>query len=112
LKELRQLMAVNPTHFDGILLAGDNYQMQQHYDSAMHWYEEGYAQRPTGGLCNAMAYIHDTKGNTEQAVALYREALGYDSTRVAIYQRLGELFPGRDGEWYRRKAKQLKDAGY
>jgi Tfp pilus assembly protein PilF len=113
LKELFRLMDLNASHFGGMLLAGDNYQMQNRYDSALYWYQEGYDMgTPTAGLCNAMGYIYDTQGNTEKAIQLYREALGYDSTRVDVYNRLGELFPGQDGAWYRSKAQQLKSEGY
>ena len=59
-----------------------------------------------------MAYIYDTKGDQEKATHLYQEALGYDSTRTDVYIRLGELFPGKDGEYYRDMARQLKEQGY
>ena len=59
-------------------------------------------------LCHIMAYIYDTKGDYAKAISFYQEALSYDSSIVDIYQRLGELIPGDDGNFYRTKAVQLK----
>jgi hypothetical protein len=59
-----------------------------------------------------MGYIYDQRGDQEKAIHLYQEALNYDSTRVEIYNRLGELFPGLDGEQYRITARELKRQGY
>ena len=113
LKELLALLEKSPAYYDAMVLAGDDYYMDNRYDSAIYWYEEAYSNGVrTVGLCNVMAYIYDQKGNQEKAIPLYQEALNYDSTRVDIYQRLGELFPGPDGEEYRRIWRELKSQGY
>jgi tetratricopeptide (TPR) repeat protein len=113
LSETFVLMDRNPDYYDAMLLAGDSYYFQQRYDSAIYWYEEGYdnGQR-SAALCHVMAYIYDQKGDQQKAIHLYQEALSYDSTRVEIYNRLGELFPGQDGEQYRMTARELKSKGY
>jgi tetratricopeptide (TPR) repeat protein len=113
LDETFELMERNPSYYDAQVLAGDNYYAQQRYDSALYWYDAGYenGQRSVW-LCHVMAYLYDQKGDQEKAVSLYQEALSYDSTRAEIYERLGELFPGQDGEQYRITAQQLKNAGY
>ncbi len=110
---LRALLASYPSDFDGLLLYGDNFYLQNRYDSAIYWYQQGYDTGDhTSSLCYVMAYIHDVRGNQGRAIDLYREALGLDSTLTEIYVRLGELFPGPDGNFYRRKAAELKDQGY
>jgi tetratricopeptide (TPR) repeat protein len=113
LSETFVLMNRNPDYFDAMLLAGDSYYFQQRYDSAIYWYEKGYdnGQR-SSSLCHVMGYIYDQRGDQEKAIHLYQEALNYDSTRVEIYNRLGELFPGLDGEQYRITARELKRQGY
>jgi tetratricopeptide (TPR) repeat protein len=108
LSETFVLMERNPDYYDAMLLAGDSYYFQQRYDSAIYWYEEGYDKgQRSAALCHVMAYIYDQRGDQQKAIHLYQEALSYDSTRVEIYNRLGELFPGQDGEQYRMSAKQL-----
>lgn len=113
LRETFALMERAPEYAEATLLAGDNYYMQQRYDSAIYWYENGYGKgQRSAALCHVMAYIYDTQGKQERAVPLYQEALSYDSTLLAVYTRLGELFPGQDGNLYRTKAKELKVQGY
>lgn len=95
----------NPGCNDARLLIGDSFYNSSQLDSAMQWYEEAYANGyRSAGLSHVMAYIYDTKGNTQQAVALYKEAISYDTTRTEIYQRLGELVGGEEGNLYRQKA--------
>lgn len=55
-----------------------------------------------------MAYIYDTKGYTDTAIAFYKEALELDNTRTEIYARLGELVGGEEGSQYRQKAAQYQ----
>jgi tetratricopeptide (TPR) repeat protein len=113
LHEAFQLMKDNPDYYDAMVLAGDDYYMQQHYDSALYWYEDAYGKGvKSPWLCHVMGYLHDTKGNTDKAVTLYREALSMDSTKTEIYTRLIELYPGQEGEAYRKKLAELKKEGY
>ena len=113
LRETFLLMRRAPDYRDAVLLAGDNYYLQQRYDSAIYWYEDAYKQGERSAvLCHIMAYIYDTQGDQKKAIEFYREALGYDSTRVEVYSRLGELITGKDGEFYKAKVRQLKEQGY
>lgn len=103
---LQSILDVDPEDYQAVLLMGDFYYTQGQYDDAISWYQIAYAD---GGirsriLCHIMAYIYDTKGDYENAIPLYREALNYDSTVVDIYKRLGELIPEADGNFYREQA--------
>lgn len=113
LNETLKIVQANPDHAEAVVLTGDNYYMQQRYDSAMYWYESAYEKgQRSAWLCHVMGYLYDTKGDQKKAIDLYKEALGYDSTRTDVYVRLGELFPGEEGEFYRNMARQLKEQGY
>lgn len=113
LKESLKILKDFPESARGVILTGDNYYMQQRYDSAIYWYDAGYEMGARDAwLCHVMAYIYDTKGDHEKARQLYEETLGYDSTRTDVYRRLGELLPGGEGEYYRNMARQLKEQGY
>ncbi|MFZ6011232.1 MAG: tetratricopeptide repeat protein [Bacteroidota bacterium] len=108
LAESVRLFEKSPGYYDATLLAGDNYYAQNRYDSAIRWYEVGYAAGlRSQALCHIMAYIYDQQSQTDRAIELYVEALGYDSTKIEIYQRLGQLLPGEEGNYYRQMANQL-----
>lgn len=112
LQECFDLIEEDPEYSDATLLAGDNYYVQQRYDSALYWYEDGYDRGVrNAGLCHVMGYIYDTKGQQEKAVQLYKETLSLDSTRVLVYDRLAELVPG-ESEFYKAQSQKLRDAGY
>jgi predicted Zn-dependent protease len=107
---LTPLIDTNPQYYEAMLLLGDCYYTQNKFDDAIPWYENAYQN---GGmrsriLCHIMAFIYDSKGEYDKAIGLYQEALSYDSSIVDIYQRLGELIPGENGNFYRAKAIQLK----
>lgn len=105
---LNDLISNNPDYYDAMLLLGDNYYTQNKYDEAIPWYEKVYQEgQRTRVMCHVMAYIYDTKGETERAINLYKEALSYDSTVVDIYKRLGELIPTDEGNYYRTQALKL-----
>ena len=109
ISQLQSLLQTNSSYFDALQLIGDNYYNQQKYDSALRWYDDAYKHGVRNRyLCHLMGYIHETKGNNNKAVKLYEEALGYDSSVLDIYQRLGELLPGEKGNLYRRKAAKLE----
>jgi hypothetical protein len=46
-----------------------------------------------------MAYIYDTKDQSDQAIKFYLEAVGYDSAKSEIYQRLAELMPAESAKY-------------
>jgi Tfp pilus assembly protein PilF len=113
LRESLQLIRESPEYMEAILLTGSNYYAQQRYDSAIYFYEDVYGKGQRGAwLCHVMAYIYDTRGDQQRAIPLYQEALSYDSNLLAVYERLGELFPGADGNSYRQKVQELKAQGY
>lgn len=100
---------INPKCDDARLLIGDSFYNSSQLDSAMRWYEEAYSNGyRSAGLSHVMAYIYDTKGNTQKAIPLYKEAISYDTTRTEIYQRLGELVGGEEGNQYRQKAARYQ----
>jgi tetratricopeptide (TPR) repeat protein len=112
LKESFALMKLSPEHTDAVLLTGDNYYMQERYDSAMFYYDSEYDKGTrTPGLTHVMAYINDMKGKQDKSIILYKETLGMDSTRVGIYDRLSELKPDSSA-FYKAQAKRWRDAGY
>ena len=107
---LKILLGENPSYVDALQLIGDNYYTRQQYDSALNWYTKAYE----GGVRNRylfhlMGYIQETKGNNSSAIKLYQEALQYDSSVVDIYQRLGALLPGPEGNFYRQTAADLEN---
>jgi hypothetical protein len=90
-------------------LIGDNFYNQEKYDSALNWYDNAYSKGLRNRyLCHLMGYINQTKGATDKAVLLYKEALQYDSSVVDIYERLVDLVPENEREWYRRKILDLQ----
>jgi tetratricopeptide (TPR) repeat protein len=106
-KQARIVLSSNPNDEDGLLLAGDSYYLQNRYDSALFFYETGYANGiRTAGLSHVMAYIYDTQKKYDKAIPLYQEAISFDESRTDIYTRLGELIPGPEGEQYRVKARE------
>lgn len=107
INEVKKAMAVDPEYSEGMLLIGDCFYNSSLQDSAMIWYENAYSRGyRSAGLSHTMAYIYDTKGDTQRAIPLYKEALSYDTTRTEIYSRLGELVSGEEGNAYRQKAAQ------
>jgi tetratricopeptide (TPR) repeat protein len=94
------ILSINPNYDDATLMIGDNYYAEQAYDSAIYWYEEAYQRGVRSApLCHVMAYIYDTKNQSDQAVNFYLEAVSYDSTKAEIYQRLAELIPGESTKY-------------
>lgn len=111
LGETFDLLKRSPDYYDAMQLAGDNYYDQQRYDSAKYWYDQGYDQGVRNAwICHVLGYLYDRNNESGRAISLYQEALSYDSSKVDVYVRLGELLPAEDGEFYRRKAAQLKQS--
>lgn len=109
IQELKILLNESPEYYDAMQLLGDNYYAKNQYDSALQWYDQAYQNNlRSRWLCHVMAYIYDTKGNTNKAIELYKEALQYDDSITDIYKRLGELIPGEEGNVYRNRALELQ----
>jgi tetratricopeptide (TPR) repeat protein len=106
--ETKKLLKVNPEYTDAKLLLGDSFYNQSQLDSALQRYESAYKTGYRSAiLCHLMAYIHDTKGRTQVAIDLYKEAIRQDTTITDIYVRLGELVSGEEGEKFREKAAYM-----
>ena len=52
--------------------------------------------------------VYMAQGQGQKAIALYQEALTYDTMDVYSYRKLGELIPGEDGNYYRTRALQYQ----
>lgn len=77
-----------------ILLMADSYYAMQSLDSAYVWYSEAYSRGERYAfLSHVMGYILDEKGDTQEAIKFYKEAVEMDSTKVDVYSRLAELEP-------------------
>ncbi len=109
INEIKKAVEIDPDYTDAMLLIGDDFYNSSQLDSAMIWYETAYSKgHRSAALSHVMAYIYDTKGNQQKAIPLYKEAISYDTTRTEIYQRLGELVTGEEGNGYRQKAAQYQ----
>ena len=105
--ELKALLEKNPAYYDAMLLMGDLYYNRHENTQALTWYEQAYKNGiRTSALLTTMADVYSAQGQNERAIALYKESLTYDSTNVKVYQRLGQMVQGEEGELYRRKAAQ------
>jgi len=103
-RELVALLEKNPSYLDAMLTLGNVFYDQTRYDEALKWYEGAYTNGMRGNwICHVMGFLYQTKGDNNRAIALYKEALTYDSTVLDIYQRLGEIVPGEEGQRYRRR---------
>jgi tetratricopeptide (TPR) repeat protein len=112
-KELFNILENTPDYYDAMVLAGDDYYVEQRNDSAFYWYQKAYDNGVrSAGLSRVLAEINDAKSNRDKAIDLYKESLSYDSTNTTVYTRLGQLLPGIDGEVYRKAAQRWKEAGY
>jgi tetratricopeptide (TPR) repeat protein len=89
-----------------VLLLGDSYYGLEQLDSAYVWYAEAYSRGERNPyLSHVMAYILDSKGNTVESIPFYKEAIGLDSSKADIYQRLSELEPEKR-DWYLAKQRE------
>jgi len=107
---LTPLLIDEPEYYNARLLMGDCYYVQKNFVDALAWYESAYQNVDTrnANLCYLIGYIYETNQNYEKAIELYKETLTYDDTIADIYQRLGQLIPGAEGDAYRTKAIELK----
>lgn len=105
---LQPMVEQHPEYYDALLLLGDFFYVEKNYEDAFSSYDKAYREANARGslLCQRLGYLYDTREEYDQAVSLYQEALTYDSTLTEIYQRLGELLPGDDGNYYRARAQQ------
>jgi tetratricopeptide (TPR) repeat protein len=97
----------NTNDTQSILLMGDSYYALKQLDSAYVWYDEAYSRGERYAfLSHVLAYIHDERGNTQEAIKFYKEAVEMDSSKADVYKRLAELEP-ENAEFYRAKEKEF-----
>jgi tetratricopeptide (TPR) repeat protein len=111
MKEAINLLGLNASYYEAMQLIGDDYYNQDKYDSALTWYDGAYSNGLRNRyLCHLLGYLNQTKGKTQKAIDLYKEALQYDSSVVDIYERLADIVPDNEKEWYKRKISELQSA--
>jgi tetratricopeptide (TPR) repeat protein len=109
LEIITPLVNQNPEYYDAVELKGSILYGLQKNDEALPLLEIAYAAgNRSQWLCHVMAYLYDIRKDTSKAIELYKEALTYDDTTISIYQRLGELIPGEEGNDYRTTAARLQ----
>jgi tetratricopeptide (TPR) repeat protein len=107
IEEGKKTLAIDPTYHSADVIIADSYYAQVNYDSALRYYTNAYDNDiRSPWICHVLGYLHQQKGNTDQAIALYQEAISYDSTMTEVYERLGELIPGEEGAYYRQRGAQ------
>ncbi len=105
--EIQELIRLAPDYSDAYALQGDIFYNQTDYARALSSYEQAYAKNyRNNALCRTMADLYIQQGNNQKAIALYQEALTYDSTDGYTYGRLGSLIQGEEGNYYRTKAAE------
>ncbi|MBX2946085.1 MAG: tetratricopeptide repeat protein [Cyclobacteriaceae bacterium] len=103
------ILYYDPSYYQAMLLVGDCHYNLNQPDSALRFYEGAYVNNyRSSQLTHMMAYLYDNRGNQQRAIELYRETLGLDSANADVYERLGELLPPQEANWYRTRAAQLK----
>ena len=108
LNELRSLLKEIPEYYNAMYLMGDVYYNQKNFVEALPWYEKAYSNGIRNRwICHLMAFLYEQKNQNDKAIPLYKESLSYDSSNVAVYIRLGELLPGREGEFFRQRGAQM-----
>jgi tetratricopeptide (TPR) repeat protein len=107
LSEVQNLIRKTPTYYEAFSLQGDIYYNQGEYQRALGSYETAYSNgMSNNALCKTMGDLYVRQGNNQKAINFYKEALTYDSSDVYSYQRLGEVIPGEEGNYYRTRALQ------
>jgi tetratricopeptide (TPR) repeat protein len=108
IEEARGIFGYEPNNLSALLLSGDCFYSQQQLDSALYYYDGAYSTGyRSSTLSHLLAYIYDTKGQTNKAIEYYKEAVAQDESLAEVYTRLAELVPGEEGNAYRTKAAQL-----
>jgi tetratricopeptide (TPR) repeat protein len=93
-----------------VLLLGDSYYALQQNDSAYIWFAEAYSRGERSAyLSHVIAYLLDEKGNTQEAIPFYKEAVAMDSTKADVYRRLAELEP--ENASYYKASQQNAEKG-
>ena len=105
-RELIALVNKNPSHIEAMQLLGNVFYDQNRYEEALSWYQRAYDNGFRGSwICQVMGFLYQNKGDNTRAIALYKESLTYDSTVLDVYQRLGKIVPGEEGEYYRQRGE-------
>lgn len=109
IKVTTNILYYDPSYYHAMLLIGDCYYTQNQLDSALRFYEGAYVNNyKTSQLTYMLAYLYDVRGETGKAIGLYQETLSLDSANTDSYERLSELLPPEEANWYRTRAAQIK----
>ena len=109
IKALWSYMNYDTPDTQSVLLMADSYYAVQSLDSAYIWYTEAYIRGERSAfLSHVMAYILDERGNSQEAIRFYKEAIEQDSTKADVYGRLAELEPDKR-DWYLAKQREYAD---
>jgi tetratricopeptide (TPR) repeat protein len=94
-KDAFHALSLDENYDDAILVLGDDYSFEARYDSAIFWYEKAYGHGiNTAPLFHAMGYVYDQLNEKDKAIDFYQQAVGADSSKFEIYERLSQLDPG------------------
>jgi tetratricopeptide (TPR) repeat protein len=107
IRDAKKVLRTNPEYSNAMWLSGDSYYAEKQYDSAIYWFEQAYGRGARNAdLTHQMAYIYDVQGRNSEAINYYKETVNYDSSRVDVYRRLGELLQGSEAEQFRALAEK------
>jgi tetratricopeptide (TPR) repeat protein len=99
---LEEAIKTQPGYSQAMLLLGDCHYNAVNYSPALDWYTRAYELgERSANLSHLLAFLHDNNGQTDSAIAFYKETLSMDSSRVDIYERLAVLDPVNAGEYTR-----------
>ena len=104
-----EILRNNSTSVDANLLVGDCYFFLLNYDSAVHYYENGYdagARYPL--LMQRLGICYEKLEDYDLAVDYYEESLTVDSTMTEVYERLIQIGPLERREYYGQRLQQLR----
>lgn len=103
--EAHNTLSIDPTFHSADVIIADSYYTMTNYDSAFRYYQIAYDNEVRSPwVCHVLGYLYQNRGDNDQAIALYKEAVSYDSSLTEVYQRLGELVQGEEGDFYRNRA--------
>ncbi len=89
-----RVLADDPQNSAALYNKGLTRYERQDFEAASNFFEQSYdLGMRTTFLSTELAQKYAGQGNIENAVAMYKEALGQDSTLADVYSRLAELDP-------------------
>lgn len=99
----RRCINLYPEYGYAYYLLGDEYNAVSKPDSALVCYEQAYNLEVRDfDLLKNLGDAYANKNNSANAVRYYKEAIGQDSTQVAVYQQL-LLLDRNNAPWYQQQ---------